>query len=61
MGRPFVDGAVVNADVVDQARGDKIIVFKYKPKARRRVKKGFRASLTTLRIVGHRVRRRERC
>jgi large subunit ribosomal protein L21 len=50
VGRPFVDGAVVNADVVDQARGEKIVVFKYKPKARRRVKKGFRASLTTLRI-----------
>jgi large subunit ribosomal protein L21 len=50
VGRPFVDGAVVNADVVDQARGEKIIVFKYRPKARRRVKKGFRASLTTLRI-----------
>jgi large subunit ribosomal protein L21 len=50
VGRPFVDGAVVNADVVDQARGDKVVVFKYRPKARRRVKKGFRASLTTLRI-----------
>src|SRR5687767_5660073 len=50
IGRPFVDGAVVNADVLDQARGDKVVVFKYRPKARRRVKKGFRASLTTLRI-----------
>ena len=50
VGRPLVDGAVVNADVVDQARGDKVVVFKYRPKARRRVKKGFRASLTTLRI-----------
>ena len=50
VGRPFVDGAIVNADVVDQPRGEKIIVFKYRPKARRRVKKGFRASLTTLRI-----------
>ena len=61
IGRPFVDGAVVNADVVGQVRGDKVVVFKYRPKARRRVKKGFRASLTTLRISGHRVRRRERC
>jgi large subunit ribosomal protein L21 len=50
VGRPFVDGAVVNADVVDQPRGEKVVVFKYRPKARRRVKKGFRASLTTLRI-----------
>jgi large subunit ribosomal protein L21 len=50
VGRPFVEGAVVNAAVVDQARGEKVVVFKYRPKARRRVKKGFRASLTTLRI-----------
>jgi large subunit ribosomal protein L21 len=50
IGRPFVDGAIVNADVLEQARGDKVVVFKYRPKARRRVKKGFRASLTTLRI-----------
>jgi large subunit ribosomal protein L21 len=50
IGRPVVDGAVVSAEVLGQVRGDKIIVFKYKPKARTRVKKGFRAELTTLRI-----------
>ncbi len=50
IGRPIVDGATVSADVVGQIRGEKIIVFKYKPKARHRVKKGFRAELTTLRI-----------
>jgi large subunit ribosomal protein L21 len=51
IGQPVVDGATVSADVVAQARGKKIIVFKYKPKARTRVKKGFRAELTTLRIT----------
>ncbi|CAN5575315.1 hypothetical protein BH24CHL9_BH24CHL9_05040 [soil metagenome] len=50
IGQPHVDGAVVSADIVSQDRGDKIVVFKYRPKARRRVKKGFRAALTTLRI-----------
>src|SRR3954471_11876015 len=50
IGRPLVDDAIVNANVVRQDRGDKIIVFKYKPKARTRVKKGFRADLTVLRI-----------
>src|SRR5262245_60466257 len=50
IGRPLVDDAIVNADVVRQDRGDKVIVFKYKPKARTRVKKGFRADLTVLRI-----------
>src|SRR3954451_10260548 len=50
IGRPLVGEAIVNADVVRQDRGDKIVVFKYKPKARTRVKKGFRADLTVLRI-----------
>ncbi len=51
IGQPVVDGAVVSAQVVAQARGRKIVVFKYKPKARTRVKNGFRAELTTLRIT----------
>ncbi len=51
IGRPVVDGATVSAQVLGQDRGDKIVVFKYKPKARTRVKKGFRAELTTLRIT----------
>lgn len=50
IGRPVVDGATVTAQVLGQDRGDKIVVFKYKQKTRRRVKKGFRAELTTLRI-----------
>ena len=51
IGQPVVDGAKVSAQVLGQDRGDKIVVFKYKPKARTRVKKGFRAELTTLRIT----------
>jgi large subunit ribosomal protein L21 len=51
IGQPVVDGASVSAEVVAQGRGQKIVVFKYKPKARTRVKKGFRAELTTLRIT----------
>ena len=50
IGRPMVDGAAVSAEVVRQGRGDKVISFKYRPKARRRVKKGHRQELTTLRI-----------
>lgn len=51
IGQPVVDGAKVSAEVLGQDRGQKIVVFKYKPKARTRVKKGFRAELTTLRIT----------
>jgi large subunit ribosomal protein L21 len=51
VGRPVVDGASVSAEVLRQERGEKVIVFKYKPKARTRVKKGARAELTRLRIA----------
>jgi large subunit ribosomal protein L21 len=51
VGRPLVDGASVAAQVMRQERGDKVVVFKYKPKARTRVKKGARPDLTRLRIA----------
>jgi large subunit ribosomal protein L21 len=50
IGQPVVGGAAVSAEVVRQIRGDKVIAFKYRPKARRRVKKGHRQDLTVLRI-----------
>jgi large subunit ribosomal protein L21 len=51
IGQPIVDGAAVEAEVVGATRGDKVIAFKYRPKARRRVKKGHRQDLTALRIT----------
>ena len=50
IGQPIVDGAAVSAEVVRQGRGEKVIAFKYRPKARRRVKQGHRQDLTVLRI-----------
>jgi large subunit ribosomal protein L21 len=50
IGQPVVSGAAVSAEVLRQARGEKVIAFKYRPKARRRVKKGHRQELTVLRI-----------
>jgi large subunit ribosomal protein L21 len=51
IGQPVVDGATVSAEVVRRDRGDKVIAFKYRPKARRRVKKGHRQELTILRVA----------
>ena len=51
IGTPLVDGAAVDAEVVGATRGDKVIAFKYRPKARRRVKKGHRQDYTVLRIA----------
>jgi len=50
IGTPLVDGAKVLAEVEKQAKGDKIIVFKYKPKVRYSVKNGHRQQLTKLAI-----------
>jgi len=50
IGRPLVAGAEVSAEVVRQTRGEKLISFKYRPKARSRVRKGHRQELTVLRI-----------
>jgi len=51
IGSPGVDGAVVRAEVVEHARGEKIIVFRYKSKVRYRRKTGHRQSLTRVRIT----------
>ncbi|HUS15955.1 MAG TPA: 50S ribosomal protein L21 [Chloroflexia bacterium] len=51
VGNPLVPGARVIARVVDQHRGPKIIVFKFKAKKRYRRKMGHRQSLTRLAIT----------
>jgi large subunit ribosomal protein L21 len=55
IGRPLVADAAVSAEVLRQARGEKLISFKYRPKARSRVKKGHRQELTVLRITDVRL------
>ena len=50
VGTPVVADSAVEAFVVGFDRGEKVIAFKYRPKARRRVKKGHRQELTVLRI-----------
>jgi large subunit ribosomal protein L21 len=55
IGRPLVENAAVSAEVVRQTRGEKLISFKYRPKARTRVKKGHRQELTVLRITDVRL------
>ena len=51
IGKPVVAGAVVRAKIVGAVSGKKVIAFKYRPKARSRVKKGFRASETEIEIT----------
>jgi large subunit ribosomal protein L21 len=50
IGSPTIDGAKVTATCLGEKKGDKIIVFKYKPKVRYRRKKGHRQLYATLEI-----------
>ena len=51
VGTPLVGGASVTAELVEQARGPKIIIFKKKRRQNYRRKNGHRQALTVLRIT----------
>lgn len=50
-GTPTVEGAEVVAEIVAHGKGDKIVVFKYKPKKNERKKQGHRQPWTEIKIV----------
>jgi large subunit ribosomal protein L21 len=50
VGAPSVEGARVSGTVEGEVRGEKIIVFRYQPKKRRRRKLGHRQTYTRVRI-----------
>jgi large subunit ribosomal protein L21 len=52
IGRPLVDGASVNLTVVEQYRGRKILVFKYRQRTKYRRMRGHRQYYTRLRVDG---------
>jgi large subunit ribosomal protein L21 len=51
LGAPTVSGATVAAEVLDQARGPKIIAFKKRRRKNSRRKRGYREEFTLLRIT----------
>ncbi len=50
VGTPYIPGAKVLATVEGTVKGPKVVVFRYKPKKRIRVKTGHRQHYTRLRI-----------
>lgn len=50
-GNPYVEGSKVVAEVVEQGKADKIVVFKYKAKKNERKKQGHRQPYTALKIL----------
>ena len=51
IGAPMLDGVAVTATIENQYRGEKIVVFKMKPKKRYRRRTGHRQNLTRLSIT----------
>jgi len=50
VGMPKIEGAAVKAQVIEQVRGTKIVVFKYKAKTRYRRKSGHRQRYSRLKV-----------
>jgi len=50
VGKPYVEGATVNASILEQGKAKKIIVFKFKAKKDYRKKQGHRQPYTKVKI-----------
>ncbi|OGZ30656.1 MAG: 50S ribosomal protein L21 [Candidatus Niyogibacteria bacterium RIFCSPLOWO2_01_FULL_45_48] len=50
VGQPLLEGAEVKAEILGNKRAKKVIVFRYRPKARVRVKRGHRQHYSELLI-----------
>jgi large subunit ribosomal protein L21 len=50
IGKPAVSGVTVKATIVEQYRGKKIFVWKYRPRKRYRKRQGHRQHYTRLRV-----------
>ncbi len=51
IGAPFIDSAVVSAQVIKQGKDDKVLIFKKKRRQNYRRKKGHRQEITVVRIL----------
>ena len=55
VGRPFVKGASLLAEVVEHVRGPKLKIFKFKRRREYRRRKGHRDELTRIRVTAIQV------
>jgi len=51
VGAPFVSGAVVTAEVINEGRDKKVLIFKKRRRKDSKVKRGFRRDFTRVRIT----------
>lgn len=51
LGTPFISGALIEAEVINEGRAKKVITFKKRRRKDSKVKRGFRRDFTRVRIV----------
>ncbi len=51
IGRPFIDGAVVKGEVINEGRDKKVIIYKKRRRKDSKLKRGFRRDFTRVRIT----------
>ncbi len=51
VGAPFVEGAVVKGEVINEGRDKKVIIFKKRRRKDSKLKRGFRRDFTRVRIT----------
>ena len=51
VGAPYVDGAKVTAEVINEGREKKVVIFKKRRRKDSKVKRGFRRDFTRVRIT----------
>jgi len=51
VGAPYVEGAMVTAEVVNEGREKKVVIFKKRRRKDSKLKRGFRRSFTRVRIT----------
>jgi len=51
VGAPYVDGAKVTAEVINEGRDRKVVIFKKRRRKDSKVKRGFRRNFTRVRIT----------
>jgi large subunit ribosomal protein L21 len=50
VGKPYLDGASVVGEVLGEAKGDKLVAFRFRRRKNVRVKRGHRQKYTSVRI-----------
>lgn len=51
VGNPFIDKSVVEIEITDQGKGEKVVTKQFRAKSRYRRTRGFRKQVTTFKVL----------